>query len=49
MGRKIPLEELTVDLVEVLFNPLIEGGTFANHWKKVMYVALSMSQDFLLP
>ena len=49
MGRKIPLEELTVDLVEVLFKPLIEGGVFANHWKKVMYVALSMSQEFLLP
>ncbi len=49
MGRKIPLEELTEDLVEVLFTPLIEGGAFVNHWKKVMYIALSMSQEFLVP
>lgn len=49
MRRRIPLDELTEALVEVLFIPLIEGGTFANHWKKVMYVALSKSQEFLLP
>ncbi|WP_447957649.1 HNH endonuclease [Vreelandella sp. EE7] len=49
MGRKVPLEELTEDLVDVLFAPLIEGGTFANHWKKVMYGALSTSQEFLVP
>lgn len=49
MGRKIPLDELTDDLVEVLFTPLIEGEIFSNHWKKVMYVALSMSQEFLVP
>lgn len=49
MAKKIPLNELTESLVEVLFTPIIEADTFANHWKKVMYVGLSMSQEFLAP
>lgn len=49
MRGKIPLDETAQALVQVLFTPIIEGETFANHWKKVMYVALSMSPEFLDP
>jgi hypothetical protein len=47
MSRRLPIEELTDDFVEVTFAPLINSHLFLNHWKKVMYIALSESLEFL--
>lgn len=48
MRKKIPIEELTEDYVEVTFTSVIKKSLFVNHWKSVMYRALSESQEFLL-
>lgn len=34
---------------QITFSTLINGSMFTNHWKKVMYVALNESQEFLNP
>lgn len=49
MSRRIPMNELKDDFVEVTFNSIITNNSFPNHWKKVMYIALSSSDDFLTP
>lgn len=49
MGRRIPIDELKDDFVEVTFTSLISNNSFINHWKVVMYIALSSSDEFLNP
>lgn len=46
---RIPIEEIKLDFVAVMFTPVIKNAEFANQWKRVMYIALSTSEEFLIP
>lgn len=48
MKDLIPENKMTDAFVSVFLKPIINGELFSNHWKKVMYVTLSTSQEFLL-
>lgn len=43
----IPAAELANEFVETILTPIINGRTFVNHWKRIMYIALSRDQAFL--
>lgn len=45
----LPDDRLISAFKQITFSSLIEGATFINHWKKIMYIALSESQEFLDP
>ena len=42
----IELAVIRSSIQKTIFEPIIEGGLFDNHWKKVMYLALNESEQF---
>ena len=45
----LPGDLLVNTFKQITLSTLIDGSLFTNHWKKIMYVALNESQEFLNP
>ncbi|HAU4883844.1 TPA: HNH endonuclease [Aeromonas hydrophila] len=43
----MPMNDLVDAFIETILAPIINGRTFINHWKRIMYIALSNDQAFL--
>ncbi|MBV7437601.1 HNH endonuclease [Aeromonas sp. sif2416] len=40
-------DELKLEFIDTILEPVITGHLFENHWRKIMYKCLSQSRDFL--
>ncbi|MCJ8351388.1 HNH endonuclease signature motif containing protein [Moritella sp.] len=49
MKMYVPIEDFPKVFIDTILTPVINGNSFINQWKRIMYIALSKSNDFLIP